>query len=150
LQRWLAPIAAVEYLEAARVREQSFAAREAALFGSTRPKQRGLIRGLLAPALLQNMVVSHVPAAMKDAIVDRSYAAGHDWAYTPAIGLLSDWSGYIRFNRRGRESEGMLDDEMRRRYEDWMRQCFMSLGDAATNEPIVNEVHFTNRESIRL
>jgi hypothetical protein len=41
----------------------------------------------------------------------------------------------------------MLDDEMRRRYEDWMRQCFMSLRDAATDEPIVNKVHFTNHES---
>ena len=124
-----------------------FAAREPGLFGSTRPKQRGLIRGLLevVPASLQNVVASHVPASVKDAVVDRSYTAGHDWAYTPAIGLRSDWSGYIRFNLRGRERDGMLDDEMRRRYEDWMRQCFMSLRDAATDEPIVSEVHFTNQ-----
>lgn len=127
-----------------------FAAREPGLFGSTRPKQRGLIRGLLevVPAAIQNMVASHVPAAVKDAVVDRSYTAGHDWAYTPAIGLRSDWSGYVRFNLRGREREGMLDDETRRRYEDWMRQCFMSLRDAATDEPLVNEVHFTNQESL--
>jgi predicted AlkP superfamily phosphohydrolase/phosphomutase len=126
-----------------------FAAREPDLFGSIRPKQRGLIRGLLevVPASIQNMVASHVPAAVKDAVVDRSYTAGHDWTYTPAIGLRSDWSGYVRFNLRGRERDGMLDDEMRRRYEDWMRQCFMSLRDAATDEPIVNQVHFTNQES---
>jgi predicted AlkP superfamily phosphohydrolase/phosphomutase len=129
-----------------------FAEREPALFGSIRPKQRGLIRGLLevVPASLQNMVASHVPAAVKDAVVDRSYTAGHDWAYTPAIGLRSDWSGYVRFNLRGREREGMLDDQMRRRYEDWMRQCFMSLRDAATDEPLVNEVHFTNQGSLGL
>ena len=125
-----------------------FAAREPGLFGSTRPRQRGLIRGLLevVPASIQNMVASRVPAAVKDAVVDRSYTAGHDWAYTPAIGLRSDWSGYVRFNLRGREREGMLDDETRRRYEDWMRQCFISLRDAATDEPLVNEVHFTNQE----
>jgi predicted AlkP superfamily phosphohydrolase/phosphomutase len=126
-----------------------FAAREQGVFGSTRPKQHGLIRSLLevVPASLQNLVASHVPAALKDAVVDRSYTAGHDWAYTPAIGLRSDWSGYVRFNLRGREREGMLDDAMRRRYEDWMRQCFMSLRDAVTDEPVVREVHITNQES---
>ncbi|HXN84478.1 MAG TPA: alkaline phosphatase family protein [Candidatus Binataceae bacterium] len=126
-----------------------FAAREPAVFGSTRPKQHGLIRGLLevVPASMQNFVASHVPAAVKDAVVDRSYTAGHDWAHTPAIGLRSDWSAYIRFNLRGREREGMLDDDMRRHYEDWMRQCFMSLRDADTDEPVVNEIHLTNSES---
>jgi predicted AlkP superfamily phosphohydrolase/phosphomutase len=125
-----------------------FAAHEPELFGSIRPRQRGLIRNLLevVPASLQNLVASHVPAAVKDAVVDRSYTAGHDWAHTPAIGLRSDWSGYIRFNVRGREREGMLDDDQRRRYEDWLRQCFMSLRDAATDEPIVKQVHFTNQE----
>jgi len=126
-----------------------FAAREPGVFGSMRPKQHGLIRGLLevAPASIQNFVASHVPAAVKDAVVDHAYTAGHDWAHTPAIGLRSDWSAYVRFNLRGRERDGMLDDEMRRRYEDWMRQCFMSLHDAETDEPIVNEIHFANRES---
>jgi predicted AlkP superfamily phosphohydrolase/phosphomutase len=126
-----------------------FAVREPGVFGSNRPKQHGLIRGLLgvAPASLQNLVASHVPIAVKDAVVDRSYTAGHDWAHTPAVGLRSDRSGYVRFNLRGREREGMLDDQMRRRYEDWMRECFMSLRDARTNEPIVNEIHFTNQES---
>jgi predicted AlkP superfamily phosphohydrolase/phosphomutase len=125
-----------------------FAAREPELFGSIRPRQRGLIRSLMevVPAWLQNLVASRVPAAVKDAVVDRSYTAGHDWAFTPAIGLRSDWSGYIRFNLRGRERKGMLDDDMRRRYEDWLRQCFMSLRDATTDEPIVSEVHFTNQE----
>ncbi len=128
---------------------EGFAAREPGVFGSTRPKQRGLTRGLLefVPAGLQNLVASHVPAAVKDAVVDRSYTAGHDWAFTPAIGLRSDWSAYIRYNLRGREREGMLDDDTRKRYEDWIRQCFMGLRDAATGEPLVNEIHFTNQSS---
>ena len=128
---------------------EGFAAREPGVFGSARPKQRGVIRSLMevVPASLQNLVASHVPAAVKDAVVDRSYTAGHDWNYTPAIGLRSDWSGYIRFNLRGRERDGMLNDETRRRYEDWMRQCFMSLRDAVTDEPIADEIHFTNQET---
>ena len=128
---------------------EGFAAREPDVFGSTRPKQRGVIRSLMevVPASVQNLVASHVPAAVKDAVVDRSYTAGHDWAYTPAIGLRSDWSGYVRFNLRGRERDGMLDDDTRGRYEEWMRQCFMSLRDAVTDEPIVDQIHFTNQET---
>ena len=126
-----------------------FAACRPGVFGATRPKQHSLIRRLLevVPASIQNLVASHVPTAVKDAVVDRSYTAGHDWVHTPAIGLRSDWSAYVRFNLRGREREGMLDDQMRRRYEDWMRQCFMSLRDAVSDEPLVNEIHFTNQQS---
>jgi predicted AlkP superfamily phosphohydrolase/phosphomutase len=99
------------------------------------------------PASMQNMIASRVPSAVRDAVVDRSYTAGHDWAYTPAIGVLADWSAYIRFNLRGRERDGMLDDDSRRRYEDWLRSCFMSLRDAATGESLVDEIHFTNQDS---
>src|SRR5216684_151403 len=114
-----------------------FAEREPRLFGSTRPKQHSLARSLreLVPSTLQNLIASCVPVAVRDAVVDRSFTAGHDWVHTPAIGVLADWSAYIRFNIRGREREGMLDDESRRRYEDWMRQCFMSLREAATGTP---------------
>jgi predicted AlkP superfamily phosphohydrolase/phosphomutase len=128
---------------------EGFAAREPGVFGSARPKQRGVIRSLMevVPASLQNIVASRIPAAVKDAVVDRSYTAGHDWNCTPAIGLRSDWSGYVRFNLRGRERDGMLDDETRRRYEDWMRQCFVSLCDAATDDAIVDEIHFANHEA---
>jgi hypothetical protein len=61
---------------------EGFAAREPNVFGSARPKQHGMIRSLLevVPALLQNLVASRVPAAVKNAVVDRSYTAGHDWA----------------------------------------------------------------------
>src|SRR5260370_6131163 len=126
-----------------------FAEREPKLFGATRPQQHSLIRSLreMAPSSVQNWIASCVPVAIRDAVVDRTYTAGHDWAHTPAIGLLADWSAYIRFNVRGREREGMLDDDTLRRYEDWMRQCFMSLRDAETNAPVVNKIHFTNQQS---
>jgi hypothetical protein len=41
----------------------------------------------------------------------------------------------------------MLDDELRRRYEDWIRECFVSLRDATTGDPLVDWIHFTNQES---
>jgi predicted AlkP superfamily phosphohydrolase/phosphomutase len=126
-----------------------FAEREPRLFGSKRPKQHSLLRALREglPSSLQNLIASCVPIAVRDAVVDRSYTAGHDWAHTPAIGVLADWSAYIRFNLRGREREGMLDDESLRRYEDWMAQCFMSRRDAASDTLLVNEIHFTNQQS---
>jgi predicted AlkP superfamily phosphohydrolase/phosphomutase len=126
-----------------------FAKREPRLFGSARPRQRSIVRGLreVAPVALQNLIASSVPSAVRDAVVDRSYTAGHDWAHTPAIGVLADWSAYIRFNVRGRERDGMLDDDSRRRYEDWLRSCLMSLRDAATGESLVDEIHFTSQDS---
>jgi predicted AlkP superfamily phosphohydrolase/phosphomutase len=126
-----------------------FAEREPRLFGSARPQQHSIARGLRerVPASMQNLIASSVPSAVRDAVVDRSYTAGHDWAHTPAIGVLADWSAYIRFNLRGRERDGMLDDESRRRYEDWLRICMMSLRDAATGESLVDEIHFTNQDS---
>src|SRR5258708_39386740 len=126
-----------------------FAELEPQLFGSARPRQHSIVRGLRerVPASMQNLIAISVPSAVRDTVVDRSYTAGHDWAHTPAIGVLADWSAYIRFNLRGRERDGMLDDETLRRYEDWMRQCFMSLRDAETNAPVVNKIHFTNQQS---
>jgi predicted AlkP superfamily phosphohydrolase/phosphomutase len=126
-----------------------FAEREPRLFGSARPRQHSIVRDMRerVPASMQNLIASSVPSAVRDAVVDRSYTAGHDWAHTPAIGLLADWSAYIRFNLRGRERDGMLDDESRRRYEDWLRICLMSLRDAATGELLVDEIHFTNQDS---
>ncbi len=128
---------------------RGFAEREPRLFGSTRPKQRSLVRGLreVLASPVQNLIASWAPPEVRDAVVDRSYTAGHDWAHTPAIGVLADWSAYIRYNLRGREREGMLDDDSRIRYEDWLRQCFLSLRDAASGEPLVNEIHFTNEQS---
>jgi predicted AlkP superfamily phosphohydrolase/phosphomutase len=126
-----------------------FAEREPRLFGSARPRQHSLVRSLreVAPATLQNLIASSVPSAVRDVVVDRSYTAGHDWSHTPAIGVLADWSAYIRFNLRGRERDGMLDDESHRQYEDWLRSCFMSLRDAASGEALVDEIHFTNQDS---
>jgi predicted AlkP superfamily phosphohydrolase/phosphomutase len=126
-----------------------FAERAPQLFGSARPRQHSIVRGLRErlPASMQNLIASSVPSAVRDAIVDRSYTSGHDWAHTPAIGVLADWSAYIRFNLRGRERDGMLDDDSRRQYEDWLRICLMSLRDAATGEALVDEIHFTNQDS---
>src|SRR5882757_1122749 len=126
-----------------------FAEREPQLFGSARPRQHGIVRGLRerVPASMQNLIASSVPSAVRDAVVDRTYTAGHDWAHTPAIGVLADWSAYIRFNLRGRERDGMLDDNSCRQYEDWLRSCFMDLRDAATGESLVDEIHFTNQDS---
>jgi predicted AlkP superfamily phosphohydrolase/phosphomutase len=119
------------------------------LFGAARSRQRSIVRGLRErlPASMQNMIANSVPSAVRDAVVDRSYTAGHDWAHTPAIGVLADWSAYLRFNVRGREREGMLDGDSRRRYEAWLRSCFISLRDAATGKSLVDEIHFTNQDS---
>ena len=49
-----------------------------------------------------------VPVGVRDWVVGRATAAGHDWSRTPGLALLADRTGYIRLNRQGREAEGIL------------------------------------------
>ena len=110
---------------------------------ATRPP-RNIVRRLResVPAAIQNWVALRVPVGVRDAVVNRSIVAGHDWAHTPGFDLLADMHGYLRLNVRGREREGSLgrDDERFPRYIDWVRECFESLTIAGTGQPLVGSV----------
>jgi predicted AlkP superfamily phosphohydrolase/phosphomutase len=98
------------------------------------------------PAAIQNWVAHHVPVSVRDAVVNRSIVAGHDWAHTPGFDLLADMHGYIRLNVRGREREGSLDRDSKvfRRYVDWVSECFESLTIAGTGGPLVESVRLSS------
>jgi predicted AlkP superfamily phosphohydrolase/phosphomutase len=100
------------------------------------------------PASIQNRVARLVPVSVRDAVVNRSIIAGHDWARTPGFDLLADMNGYLRLNVRGREREGSLerDGEILPRYVDWVRECFESLTIADSGEPLVEDVHLTREK----
>jgi predicted AlkP superfamily phosphohydrolase/phosphomutase len=106
-------------------------------------EQHSLIRSLRyrVPVRLQNAIARSVPLALRDFVIDRSLTAGHDWAQTPAIAVRGDVNGYVRLNLRGRERDGMLDSEGRRRYEDLLRDCMLSLRSAESGNPVVREVY---------
>jgi predicted AlkP superfamily phosphohydrolase/phosphomutase len=72
--------------------------------------QRSLVRLLRErlPAGLQNAIARAVPVAVRDAVVSRQISSGHDWRQTPGLALLADLNGYLRWNLRQRERNGML------------------------------------------
>ena len=108
------------------------------------PGQRSLMRYLrrVLPAPLQHAVGQLVPVGVRDWVVQRAAAAGHDWPHTPGLALLADRTGYVRLNLKGREAEGILSRQSHdeRRYLAMIEAVFRELADAKTGETIVAEV----------
>jgi predicted AlkP superfamily phosphohydrolase/phosphomutase len=108
------------------------------------PGQRSLMRYLrrVLPAPLQHAIGQLVPVGVRDWVVQRATAAGHDWSRTPGLALLADRTGYVRLNLKGREAEGILSRQSpdERRYLAMIEAVFRELADAKTGEAIVAEV----------
>jgi predicted AlkP superfamily phosphohydrolase/phosphomutase len=107
-------------------------------------RQRSLMRRLreTVPPALQNAIARAVPVGVRDAVVDGQITGGRAWELTPGLALVADLNGYLRFNVRGREARGMLDPDGEKfvRYVEWIRQCFLDLRIAGTEERLVGEV----------
>ena len=101
---------------------------------ATLPRQRSVMRYLrrVVPAPLQHAIGQLVPVGMRDWVVQRATAAGHDWSRTPGLALLADRTGYIRLNRQGREAEGLLPpgSSEEKRYTATVEAAFRELVDA--------------------
>ena len=108
------------------------------------PGQRSLMRYLrrVLPAPLQHAIGQLVPVGIRDLVVQRATAGGHDWSRTPGLALLADRTGYIRLNQQGREAEGILSPQSPdgRRYLSVIGAAFRELSDAKTGEKIVADV----------
>jgi predicted AlkP superfamily phosphohydrolase/phosphomutase len=112
--------------------------------------QRSVMRLLRErlPDPIQNAIGRAVPVSVRDAVVNRFIAGGHDWSKTPGFPLLADYNGYIRLNIRGRERDGYLtanSDELRK-YVDWVCECFRSFRIEQTGEPLVRDICFATKE----
>jgi predicted AlkP superfamily phosphohydrolase/phosphomutase len=109
-------------------------------------KQRSLMRHLREklPVGLQNAIARAVPIRLRDSVANRQVTAGHNWERTPALGLLADLNGYLRFNLKGRERRGILeeDSELFAQYEAWLRRSLMELRIVGNCEPLVSEIRF--------
>ena len=112
-----------------------------------RPAIMRALRNYL-PARLQHAVGRAVPAAWRDAVVNRALTAGYDWARTPGLSILASVNGFVRFNLRGRESAGMLEpgSELHRKYVQLVAEGFRSCRIASSGEALVNEVTLTEEE----
>lgn len=108
------------------------------------PRQRSIMRFLrqAVPAPLQHAIGQAVPVGVRDWVVQRATASGHDWSRTPGFALLADRAGYIRLNRQGREAEGLLmpGSSEEQHYTAMIDTAFRELVDAGTGERIVADV----------
>ena len=95
------------------------------------------------PIRVQNLIAQSVPLGVRDYVMNRSLTAGHDWSNTPALAVRGDVNGYVRFNIRGRERDGLLEDADRPAYEQLLTECMLSLKSIETGNPIVSGVHLT-------
>jgi predicted AlkP superfamily phosphohydrolase/phosphomutase len=111
----------------------------------SRRRQRNLIRFLRekVPIRLQNLVALSVPLRVRDFVMDRALTAGHDWSQTPAIAVRGDVNGYVRFNLRGRERDGMLETKDLLEYKRLLTECMFSLRSVESGKPVVADVCFT-------
>jgi predicted AlkP superfamily phosphohydrolase/phosphomutase len=93
---------------------------------------------------VQQTVGQLAPVWVRDQVVNRTFTGRSDWSRTPALAVRGDVHTYVRYNLRGRESAGMLapDGALLGRYEAWLTQCFHSLRDADSGEPVVRDVRF--------
>ena len=108
------------------------------------PRQRSVLRYLrrVVPAPLQHTIGQIAPVGVRDWVVGRAAAAGHDWSRTPGLALLADRTGYIRFNRQEREVEGILPAGSAEEgyYTATVELAFRSLYDAKTGHEMVADV----------
>lgn len=111
-----------------------------------KPVSRSLMRRLREgiPTPLQNIVASVASDKVRDWVVAREFCAGVDWAKTPGTRIPAGLEGYIRLNLKGRERDGYLEpgSEDHRRYVDLVRDSFLGLTVAGTNQPLVKDVLF--------
>ena len=96
----------------------------------------------MVPAPLQHAIGQLVPVGVRDWVVERATASGHDWSRTPGLALLADRTGYIRLNRQGREAEGLLTpgSSEEERYISMVQAAFRELVDAGTGDKLVADV----------
>ena len=117
--------------------------------GTAAPPRRGLVRLLRegVPAGVQNAIARAVPVAVRDAVVSRQVSGGHDWARTPGLALLADLNGYLRWNLRGRERQGMLEPrspELARYVEALLRELRYLREDGGA--PLVGDIRLARQD----
>jgi hypothetical protein len=99
------------------------------------------------PLRLQHAIARAVPVGIRDWVVTKAVTGGHDWPNTPGFPLLADLTGYLRFNIRGREKLGMLEEGSQelKQYSQWLRKCLESIRITDSGEPLIDKVCLTNQ-----
>ena len=115
---------------------------------SDSPKQKQEFGGVLGmlkrveqmPAI--KAITSRVPAGLQRRITPLWTAYKHDWSKTPFFRLPSVVNGYVRLNRAGRKSEGIVGPDDIQPLLEQLSERFLDIEDIETGEPIARRVHF--------
>ena len=109
---------------------------------------QGLVRrlGEKLPLDLRRLLTRSVPAKLKNRLMTLWTTGGIAWSQTPVFNLRADLQGYIRFNKEGREPEGIISPGIA--YEELYEQIsegLLSFRDDTTGEAIIKAIHNTDQ-----
>jgi predicted AlkP superfamily phosphohydrolase/phosphomutase len=109
---------------------------------------QGLLRrlGEKLPLDLRRLLTRSVPNRLKNRLMTLWATGGILWSQTPAFSLRADLQGYIRFNKEGREPEGIIPAG--KTYEELYEQIsegLLSFRDDTTGETIIKAIHNTDQ-----
>lgn len=113
-----------------------------------KPRIARMLRQTVPPSL-QLAIRKLVGQTVQDWLIDREWRGGRDWKATPGFPVPGGGdTGYIRLNIKGRERDGFLpsSEEERADYVDFLCDRLRELRVKETDEPLVREIVFTNRE----
>lgn len=103
----------------------------------------GLVKRIreLIPNRWRNTIKDHLPLAIQDWLTSYWRMGRSDWSKTRAFCLVADLQGYVRFNIRGREAEGLVEPGAEyERLAAEITEGLRSFVDADSGEPVVAEI----------
>ncbi|MEO8089218.1 MAG: alkaline phosphatase family protein [Gemmatimonadales bacterium] len=105
--------------------------------------KRGLLKKVreLIPNRWRNTIKDHMPLALQDWLTSYWRMGRSDWSKTRASCLVADLQGYVRFNVRGREAEGIVEPGLE--YQQLVAEItegLRSFVDEDSGQPVVREV----------
>ena len=103
----------------------------------------GLLKRLrkLIPNRWRNTIKDRLPLPIQDWLTSYWRMGRSDWSKTRAFCLVADLQGYVRFNIRGREVEGIVEPGAEyERLAAEVTEGLQSFVDADTGEPVVREI----------
>jgi predicted AlkP superfamily phosphohydrolase/phosphomutase len=116
--------------------------------GHEKPRIARMLRQTVPPSI-QLGIRRVVGQKVQDWLIDREWRGGRDWTSTPAFAVPGGGDvGFIRLNIKGRERDGFLPPaaEERADYVEFLCTCLHELRVKDTNEPLVREITFADKE----
>lgn len=103
----------------------------------------GLVKRIreLIPNRWRNTIKDHLPLAIQDWLTSYWRMGRSDWSQTRAFCLVADLQGYLRFNVRGREAEGIVEPGAEyQRLAAEITEGLRSFVDADSGEPVIADI----------